>query len=70
APRSILGLELLAEPVAIVLGAEGEGISRLVSERLDVTARIPMRPGVDSLNASVAGAVAMFEVARMRRWIS
>lgn len=70
APRSILGLELLAEPVAMVLGGEGGGISRLVSERLDVTARIPMRPGVDSLNASVAGAVAMFEVARMRRWIS
>jgi len=70
AERSILGLDLLTEPVAIVLGAEGEGISRLVADRLDVAARIPMQPGVESLNASVAGAIAMFEMARIRGWIS
>ena len=70
AERSVLGLDLLSEPVAIVLGAEGEGMSRLVGERLDLVARIPMRPGVESLNAAVAGAVAMFEMARIRGWIS
>jgi 23S rRNA (guanosine2251-2'-O)-methyltransferase len=70
AERSIFELDLLTEPVAIVLGAEGQGVSRLVAERLDVTARIPMRPGVESLNAAVAGAIAMFEVARKRGWIS
>ena len=70
AERSIFQLDLLTEPVAIVLGAEGQGVSRLVTERLDVTARIPMRPGVESLNAAVAGAMVMFEMARMRGWIS
>jgi 23S rRNA (guanosine2251-2'-O)-methyltransferase len=70
ADRSVLGLDLLAEPVAIVLGAEGQGVSRLVRERLDLVAAIPMRPGVESLNAAVAGAVAMFEMARVRGWIS
>ncbi len=70
AEDSLFGLGLLAEPVAIVLGAEGEGLSRLVGERLDAVVRIPMRPGVESLNAAVAGAVAMFEMARSRGWIS
>ncbi len=62
----LFGLELLAEPVAVVVGAEGRGLSRLVAERVDVRARIPLAAGVESLNASVAAALAAFEVARAR----
>lgn len=53
-------------PVAIVIGAEGRGLSRLVSERCDHRVRIPMRGRIQSLNASVAGALLMFEVVRRR----
>ncbi len=65
--QSVFGLELLSEPVAIVVGAEGKGLSRLTAERLDVHARIPMVAGNESLNASVAAALAVYEIARMRR---
>jgi 23S rRNA (guanosine2251-2'-O)-methyltransferase len=68
--ESLFGLGLLTEPVALVLGAEGAGLSRLVAERVDVTARIPLASGVESLNASVAAALAVFEVARIRGWVS
>lgn len=64
--ESLFGLELFTEPVAIVVGAEGAGISRLVLDNLDVAVRIPMRAGTDSLNASVAASLAMFEMARVR----
>lgn len=64
--QSLFGFALLAEPVAIVVGAEGSGLSRLVRERVDVVASIPIRGPVESLNASVAAALAVFEVARVR----
>ena len=70
ADRSILGLDLLAEPVALCVGAEGSGLSRLVAERCDVLATIPMAGPTESLNASVASAIACFEVARVRGWVS
>ncbi len=63
--RSIFGLDLLAEPVALVVGGE-TGLHRLVRERVDLVATIPMAPGVESLNASVASALAAFEVMRVR----
>jgi 23S rRNA (guanosine2251-2'-O)-methyltransferase len=63
---SIFGLDLLRRPVAIAVGGEGGGLSRLVGERVDVVASIPMAGRVESLNASVAAALALFEVARMR----
>ena len=66
APTSLFGLELLAAPVALVVGAEHRGLSRLVAERVDQTASIPMTPGADSLNASVAAGLALFELARIR----
>lgn len=66
--QSIFGLALLAEPVAIVVGGEGKGMARLVAERVDVVARIPVAAEVESLNASVAAAIACFEVARVRGW--
>lgn len=64
--QSLFGLELLGEPVALVLGAEGHGVSRLARERSDVVASIPLIGPMESLNASVAAALAMYEVARVR----
>ena len=60
--------ELLAEPVALVVGAEGRGLSRLISERTDALVTIPLRGAIGSLNASVAGAVALFETMRKRHF--
>jgi len=70
ADRSLLGLELLAEPVAVCIGAEGAGLSRLVGERCDVVARIPMVGDAESFNASVAASLACYEVARVRGWVT
>jgi 23S rRNA (guanosine2251-2'-O)-methyltransferase len=53
-------------PVGIVIGNEGEGVSRLVRESCDYTASIPMHGDIDSLNASVAAGVLAFEVVRQR----
>ncbi len=52
---------------AIVVGSEGSGISRLVKENSDFTVKIPMSAETESLNASVAAAVLMFEAVRQRR---
>jgi 23S rRNA (guanosine2251-2'-O)-methyltransferase len=68
--RSLLGLDILGLPVAVCIGAEGEGLSKLVAERCDVLAYIPMVGGTESLNASVAAALASYEVARVRGWVS
>lgn len=52
--------------LALVLGAEGEGLRRLVRESCDALVRIPIAPGVDSLNLSAAAAVALYACARQR----
>ncbi len=54
-------------PIALVIGAEGRGIGRLVRQKCDDIVSIPMNGGVNSLNASNAGAVLMYEVVRQRR---
>jgi len=54
-------------PTAIVIGNEGKGIRRLVKEHCDQLVHIPLYGNIDSLNASVAGALVMYEVARQRR---
>lgn len=61
------GMNLATDPLVIVLGSEGRGLSRLVRETCDLTVSIPMAAGVESLNASVAAAVLLAEVARRRR---
>ncbi|MFH1347721.1 MAG: 23S rRNA (guanosine(2251)-2'-O)-methyltransferase RlmB [Candidatus Margulisiibacteriota bacterium] len=54
-------------PVALVIGSEGFGLSRLVKERCDEVVRIPMRGKTNSLNASVATGIMLYEVLRQRR---
>ena len=58
--------EGFADPVALVVGAEGAGLSRLVRERCDVVVRIPITQDTESLNVSVAAGIALYEVARRR----
>src|SRR6195952_2251043 len=60
-------LPFATDPLVIVVGSEGRGLSRLVGETCDVTVSIPMPGQAESLNASVAAAVTMAEVARRRR---
>lgn len=62
----LFGLELLTEPVAVVLGSEGSGLAELTRKRCDVLASIPMVSGTESLNASVSAALASFEIMRVR----
>ncbi|MEV7973793.1 23S rRNA (guanosine(2251)-2'-O)-methyltransferase RlmB [Cellulomonas sp. NPDC089187] len=54
------------DPLVLVIGSEGKGLSRLVSEHCDVIAGIPIASEVESLNAGVAGGIALYEVARQR----
>ena len=56
----------LTGPMGVVIGNEGEGVSRLVRENCDFTATIPMKGDIDSLNASVAAGVLAYEIVRQR----
>ena len=53
-------------PIGLVIGNEGEGVGRLVKENCDMTASIPMKGDIDSLNASVAAGVLAYEIVRQR----
>ena len=56
----------LTGPIGMVIGNEGEGVSRLIREKCDYTAAIPMKGDIDSLNASVAAGVLAYEIVRQR----
>jgi 23S rRNA (guanosine2251-2'-O)-methyltransferase len=66
ATASLWELPAADGPIALVLGAEGAGLSRLVKQRCDALVAIPMRGSLASLNVASAGALACFEVARAR----
>lgn len=56
----------LKGPIGLVIGNEGEGVGRLIKEKCDFTASIPMKGNIDSLNASVATGVLAYEIVRQR----
>ena len=56
----------LKGPIGLVIGNEGEGVSRLVKENCDFVASIPMKGDIDSLNASVAAGILAFQISRQR----
>lgn len=56
----------LTGPIGLVIGSEGEGVSRLVREKCDFIASIPMKGDIDSLNASVAAGILAYEIVRQR----
>ncbi len=64
---TLYDLAVADEPVVVVVGAEGRGLSRLVRRRCDAVVSIPLVGTVESLNASVAAGVALFEIVRRRR---
>ena len=60
----------LKGPIGLVIGSEGDGVSKLVKEHCDFTASIPMAGEIDSLNASVAAGVLAYEIVRQRKFCS
>ena len=60
-------LEVATSPLVLVVGSEGDGLGRLVAQTCDLTLRIPMSGATESLNAGIAAAVTLAEVARRRR---
>jgi len=67
APTSVYDIGVAADAVALVVGSEGRGLSRLARQRCDVVATIPLSGSLSSLNAAAAVAIASFEVARHRQ---
>lgn len=65
-PVSVHHLPPVDRPVVVVVGAEGRGLGRLVGQRCEVLAAIPLHGSTESLNVSVAGALALYEVVRQR----
>lgn len=66
ASESIWSVDLTDQPIAVVLGSEGKGLSRLARQRVDRTCSIPQLGKIDSLNVSAAATVAFFELSRKR----
>ncbi|MGV8908003.1 MAG: 23S rRNA (guanosine(2251)-2'-O)-methyltransferase RlmB [Propionicimonas sp.] len=66
AETDIAGFPGIDGPVLVVVGSEGDGLARLIRENCDVLVHIPIHSGVESLNASVAAAIALYEIGRAR----
>ena len=67
APTTVYEMTVAADAMALVVGSEGRGLSRLARQRCDVVATIPLAGSLSSLNAAAATAIASFEVARHRQ---
>lgn len=66
--KELIGnMKFSSEPIMIIVGSEGKGLSRLVSEKCDLVVKIPMRDVTESLNASVATSIALYAVDEARR---
>lgn len=63
---SLPGLDLAGRPLVIVVGSEGKGLSRLVTETCDAIVSIPISAATESLNAGIAASVALYEVSKLR----
>ncbi len=63
---SLPGLELAAQPLVLVVGSEGKGLSRLVTETCDAVVSIPIESSTESLNAGIAVSVSLYEVSKLR----
>ncbi|MGE3192820.1 MAG: 23S rRNA (guanosine(2251)-2'-O)-methyltransferase RlmB [Microbacteriaceae bacterium] len=63
---SLPGLELATRPLVLVVGSEGKGLSRLVTETCDAVVSIPIESSTESLNAGIAVSVALYEVSKLR----
>jgi len=63
---SLPDLDLATGPLVVVIGSEGKGLSRLVSETCDQLVSIPMTSSLESLNAGVAASVALYTIAQAR----
>lgn len=66
APLDLASVEVATDPLVLVVGSEGKGLSRLVRETCDVVAGIPIGSAAESLNAAVATGIALYEVSRRR----
>jgi 23S rRNA (guanosine2251-2'-O)-methyltransferase len=67
AVEEISSMKVATEPLMIIVGSEGKGLSRLVSEKCDLVVKIPMRSTTESLNASVATSIALYAVDEARK---
>ncbi|QIK63992.1 23S rRNA (guanosine(2251)-2'-O)-methyltransferase RlmB [Leucobacter viscericola] len=63
---SLPGLELADRPLVLVIGSEGKGLSRLVTDTCDAVVSIPISAATESLNAGIAASVALYEIAKLR----
>lgn len=63
---SLPDLQLAKEPVLVVVGSEGKGLSRLVTENCDAVVSIPINSGTESLNAGIAASVTLYEISKLR----
>lgn len=63
---SLPGLDLAGRPLVVVVGSEGKGLSRLVTETCDAIVSIPISAATESLNAGIAASVALYEVSKLR----
>ena len=63
---SLPDLQLAKEPVLLVVGSEGKGLSRLVTENCDAVVSIPINAATESLNAGIAASVTLYEISKLR----